>query len=80
MTFKEWIRKRRVVMPLHVGDFILDVQRDIRAGDFPDIATLEKLLLYLQRSHACEPAMRAAPIVWRKYEKACAPKFNVSAC
>lgn len=66
MTFPEYIAKRRAGRN-PTGDFV----RDARADDtFPNCSTWQELERYLERCHACAPAIEAGRTVWRSYLRA----------
>lgn len=63
LTFREYIFSRRVT-DTAVGDLIKDARAD---RSFPDVQSLDELLAYLRRRHACREAIAAARTLWSQY-------------
>lgn len=63
LGFRAYILKRRVTATRN-GDFVEDSKTD---RSFPDAGSLDELLAYPRRQHACREALAAAKIVWSQY-------------
>jgi hypothetical protein len=66
MAFGEWLERARVTDDPE-GDLIDDIRRDRNPP--PQFPTLEAMQRYLQSRNACQQAIEAAPIVWRRYRR-----------
>lgn len=64
MTFKAWIKRRRV--DDRIGDLAEDIARD---KTFPaQVDTLDALLGHMRRKNACLEAIETAKEAWEEYE------------
>jgi hypothetical protein len=65
MTFKEWLSKIEATRD-PTGDLIGDLKAD---DELPDVESKEELLAYMKKCGACTAALKAVPVVWKRFRR-----------
>ena len=65
MTFKEWLSKTEASRD-PTGDLIGDLKGD---SELPDVESEAELRNYMIGCSACTAALKAVPVVWKRYQR-----------